>query len=119
MQKITQQIAEELGSELDTIPLNKHGKHHMRLSKQSCSILSDLMAKGFIEKVLRSANALALYNQRNTLKPSDLLYGARVNVPDETLRGEMTAACNLHIGAFDQSYEDDAEAAAAATETKA
>lgn len=121
MQKLAQSIAQAHFNQGDTafVHVNKRGKPTLRLSKQACSIISDLMAKGFLDKIFKSANDLALCNQRNTLKPGDLLYGARVNVLDEELREELTDQCLRHVKNFEDSYAHEKAMAGAADDDDA
>lgn len=85
------------------------------ISSQATSVVADLMAVGFMSRVMKNANALALYNKKKTLTSRDLLYGCRVLVRDAGLRDDVTNDCLASVEEYQESYKDQK----AKTKTKA
>ena len=83
---------------------------HITMSSQAASIVSDLMAKGFLDRVARSANSFLRYNRKKTLTDAELLYALRVNLPTTELRQDVTESCREHLARYSASFETAATA---------
>lgn len=108
LHKVAKQLKEEMGSDAEIMSKlhwdTEQDAPKVRLSAQAKSVLSDLMGSGVIARVIRNANAVALYNNKRTVSDRHLIYGVRVMIPDENVRDNITHDCVYHAKKFKQSY---------------